>query len=88
MKGVARAISKYFGIIIILFMTVGFISPDVFNWVTSVVFGQSVINILLGVIMFGMGMTLSLEDFKLVLKRPLDVLKGTLAQFLIMPLIA
>ena len=38
--------------------------------------------------MFGMGMTLSLEDFKLVLKRPLDVLKGTLAQFLIMPLIA
>ena len=88
MKGVARAISKYFGIIIILFMTVGFISPDVFNWVTSVVFGQSVINILLGVIMFGMGMTLSLEDFKLVLKRPLDVLKGTLAQFTIMPLIA
>ena len=88
MKGVARVISKYFGIIIILFMTVGFISPDVFNWVTSVVFGQSVINILLGVIMFGMGMTLSLEDFKLVLKRPLDVLKGTLAQFLIMPLIA
>lgn len=88
MKRVARAISKYFGIIIILFMTVGFISPDVFNWVTSVVFGQSVINILLGVIMFGMGMTLSLEDFKLVLKRPLDVLKGTLAQFAIMPLIA
>lgn len=88
MRGIARVISKYFGIIIILFMTVGFISPDVFNWVTSVAFGQSVINILLGVIMFGMGMTLSLEDFKLVLKRPLDVLKGTLAQFAIMPLIA
>ncbi len=88
MRGIARVISKYFGIIIILFMTVGFISPDVFNWVTSVAFGQSVINILLGVIMFGMGMTLSLEDFKLVLKRPLDVLKGTLAQFTIMPLIA
>lgn len=88
MRGIVRVISKYFGIIIILFMTVGFISPDVFNWVTSVAFGQSVINILLAIIMFGMGMTLSLEDFKLVLKRPLDVLKGTLAQFAIMPLIA
>lgn len=88
MKNVAKLISKYFGLIVIIFMIIAFISPSVFNWVTSDFMGQSVINILLGVIMFGMGMTLSIDDFKLVLERPIDVLKGTALQFLIMPLLA
>ena len=69
-------------------MILGFVTPGAFKWVISKVFGQSVINILLGIIMFGMGMTLSLNDFKIVLKRPLDVLKGTAAQFIIMPVLA
>ena len=38
--------------------------------------------------MFGMGMTLSLDDFKEVLKQPKKVAIGVLAQFTIMPLIA
>ena len=38
--------------------------------------------------MFGMGMTLRFEDFKLVLQRPRDVFIGTVAQFGIMPLLA
>ncbi|HZH93320.1 MAG TPA: bile acid:sodium symporter family protein [Tissierellaceae bacterium] len=88
MKNVAKLISKYFGIIIILFMLVAFIEPGIFSWVTSQLFGQSVITLLLGIIMFGMGMTLNIEDFKIVLKRPLDILKGTLAQYTIMPLLA
>ncbi len=88
MKSLAKLISKYFGVIIIVFMMLGFITPDAFKWVTSKIFGQSVITILLGIIMFGMGMTLSINDFKIVLKRPMDVLKGTAAQFLVMPLIA
>ena len=88
MKNVARLISKYFGIVIIAFLVVAFIEPSVFSWVTSQLFGQSVITILLGIIMFGMGMTLNLEDFKVVLKRPVDILKGTIAQFTIMPLMA
>ena len=88
MKNVAKLISKYFGIIIILFMLVAFIEPGIFSWVTSQLFGQSVITLLLGIIMFGMGMTLNIEDFKIVLKRPMDILKGTLAQYTIMPLLA
>lgn len=88
MKNVAKLISKYFGIIIILFMLMAFIEPGIFSWVTSQLFGQSVITLLLGIIMFGMGMTLNIEDFKIVLKRPLDILKGTLAQYTIMPLLA
>ncbi|MBS7525984.1 bile acid:sodium symporter family protein [Fusibacter paucivorans] len=69
-------------------MILGFIQPTLFGWVLKKVFGQSMITILLGVIMFGMGMTLSLDDFKIVLQRPLDILKGTAAQFIVMPLLA
>ena len=43
---------------------------------------------LLGVIMFGMGTTLNLRDFALVLKRPVDVFVGVCAQYLIMPSLA
>ena len=43
---------------------------------------------LLGIVMFGMGMTLKLSDFKLVFQRPRDVFIGALAQFTIMPLLA
>ncbi len=46
------------------------------------------INPLLMVIMLGMGMTLHGSDFALVAKRPLPLLIGILAQFIIMPLSA
>ncbi len=46
------------------------------------------ISPLLGVIMFGMGMTLRLQDLSVVLLRPRDVLLGCLAQFTVMPLLA
>ena len=38
--------------------------------------------------MFGMGLTLNLQDFKIVFSRPKDILIGCLAQFTIMPLLA
>lgn len=40
------------------------------------------------IIMFGMGLTLSLPDFALVLKRPLPVIGGVILQFTVMPLLA
>ena len=43
---------------------------------------------MLGLVMFGMGMTLSVDDFKGVLSHPLEVGIGVFAQFLLMPLIA
>ena len=46
------------------------------------------INPLLGVIMFGMGLTLKPQDFRVVIQHPKDVLIGCLAQFTAMPLIA
>ncbi len=46
------------------------------------------INYMLGMVMFGMGLTLNLQDFKIVFSRPKDVIVGCLAQFTVMPLLA
>lgn len=43
---------------------------------------------LLGIIMFGMGMTLHARDFKLVIQRPKEVLIGCTAHYTIMPIVA
>ena len=57
--------------------------PASFLWIDT-----WAINPMLGVIMFGMGLTLSPHDFKIVLSRPKDILIGCLAQFTVMPLLA
>ncbi|PPA70366.1 bile acid:sodium symporter family protein [Jeotgalibacillus proteolyticus] len=73
---------KYFALIIIVFSILAFMVPGLFSS-----FG-AYITILLGVVMFGMGLTLKASDFKLVFSSPLPVLIGIVAQFLIMPTIA
>jgi BASS family bile acid:Na+ symporter len=67
---------------VILFAVLGFAFPTQFTWITPY------ITILLGVIMFGMGLTLSADDFKELLRRPLHVLIGVLVQYTVMPLLA
>lgn len=85
MKQICKLIGKYFGLMAVLFLALGMIMPQNFLWVLGKVQGVGVLSVLLGVVMFGMGTTLNLKDFELVLKRPLDVLIGVCAQFLIMP---
>ena len=46
------------------------------------------INYLLMIVMFGMGLTLKFDDFKIVFTRPKDIIIGCVAQFTIMPIIA
>jgi len=48
----------------------------------------SLVSVLLGVVMFGMGLATRPGDFKVVFSRPRDVLIGCLAQFTIMPALA
>ncbi len=88
MKKFCALIGKYFGIIAIVFLILGFVAPKGFTWVTGKVCGVSVLSCLLGVVMFGMGTTLSVKDFVLVLKRPKDVFMGAVAQFFVMPFLA
>ena len=54
----------------------------------SAVVKTSYVNILLGIVMFGMGMTLKLADFKVVFTKLKAVIVGILAQFVIMPVLA
>lgn len=56
--------------------------PQYFTWIAPW------ITTLLGIVMFGMGMTLKLDDFKLVLQHPKGVILGIISQFTIMPLLA
>lgn len=49
---------------------------------------KGVITPLLGVVMLGMGLTLTADSFRLVLKRPRVVVAGAAMQFLLMPLLA
>lgn len=85
MQGVERAgqvISKYFALIVILVSVVAYAVPGGFTWIAPY------ITILLGVIMFGMGLTMRGSDFAIVAKKPIPVFIGLVAQFIIMPSIA
>ncbi|MFK3939159.1 bile acid:sodium symporter family protein [Alkalihalobacillus sp. NPDC078783] len=85
MQGVERVgqvISKYFALIVILVSVVAYAVPGGFTWIAPY------ITYLLGIIMFGMGLTMRGSDFAVVAKRPIPVFIGLVAQFVIMPSIA
>jgi len=74
--------TKYMSLVVIAIAAIALFFPPTFKWAA-----KEVTN-LLGIVMFGMGMTLKADDFKLVFQRPKDVLIGAIAQFTIMPLLA
>lgn len=82
LEGISRFAGKYFALLVIIFSIIAFLVPSLFSS-----FG-SYITILLGVVMFGMGLTLKASDFKLVFTKPIPVIIGVVAQFSIMPTIA
>ena len=71
------------GVLVLLVAAVALCWPASFAWIDT-----WTINPMLGVIMFGMGLTLSPQDFRIVLTRPKDILIGCLAQYTVMPLLA
>jgi len=83
MKVLCDYIARWMGMIVLAVGAVSLFVPASFIWIDT-----WTINPMLGVIMFGMGLTLSPHDFKVVLSRPKDILIGCLAQFTVMPLLA
>lgn len=83
MKKLCHYISEYIGLLVLAAALLALTFPDIFGHVRP-----TVINYLLGVVMFGMGLTLNLRDFKIVFSRPKDIMIGCLAQFTVMPLLA
>lgn len=71
------------GLLVLATALLALAQPKLFGAVPT-----SVINYLLGIVMFGMGLTLRPLDFKIVFSRPRDVVIGCLAQFTVMPLLA
>jgi len=84
---VLEKISDFFGkfmaFIVLVVAALALFVPASSTWIQT-----SWVNYLLMIVMFGMGLTLKLEDFKLVFTRPKDILIGCIAQFTIMPLLA
>lgn len=78
----SRFVGNTFAIWVLLFAILAFYFPDHYRWL-----GAYIVP-LLGIIMFGMGLTLSRQDFAEVFVRPGRVAVGVLGQFLIMPVLA
>ena len=57
--------------------------PETLCWVKG-----DISSVILGVIMLTMGLTLTVDDFKELFRRPLDIFIGACAQYTLMPLIA
>ena len=83
MKKLCDIISQWMGVLVLIVAIVALFMPPSFMWINT-----WAINPMLGVIMFGMGLTLSPHDFRIILSRPIDILIGCLTQFSVMPLLA
>lgn len=77
---ILNALTNLFPVWVLAGGVLALIHPPLFTW-----FGKSAIVWGLAVIMLGMGMTLSVEDFRRVLAMPRAIATGFFAQFLIMP---
>lgn len=82
LERISQFVGNTFAIWVLLFAALAYFSPSTFVWI-----GPYIVP-LLGIIMFGMGLTLSTNDFKEVLKRPKEVTIGVVGQFVIMPSLA
>ena len=83
MKRICDFIARWMGVLVLLTAIGALLVPEPLASVD-----MWIINPLLGLIMFGMGLTLNPKDFRIVFSRPKDVLIGCLAQFTVMPFLA
>lgn len=84
LQSISKLLARYTSPFVILTAVVALCCPSFFAWVQQ----GSRPSVILGLIMLTMGCTLSMDDFRILLSRPLDILIGSLAQFTIMPLVA
>lgn len=83
MNSIYRAsswIASNITLVVVLVTALALAFPPSFTWI-----GGGAITPMLGVVMFGMGLTLKPNDFRPVLMRPKDIIVGELAQFVVMP---
>ena len=76
----ADLIASKMALIVVAVSAISLLAPTSFMWIST-----SAITPMLGVVMFGMGLTLKASDFKPILMHPREIIIGELAQFIIMP---
>jgi len=74
-----KVLTTYFAFWVIIISTISYFFPAPFLPI------KSYIAFLLGIIMFGMGMTLRTDDFKVAFTKPVPIILGVVLQFLVMP---
>lgn len=77
-----KVIGRWFTLLVVLWAAFNYVLPQTSLWLVPNV------SYLLGIILFGTGLTLKLEDFERIAKKPLPVLAGTVAHYVIMPTLA
>ncbi len=83
LEKISELFGKFMAVIVLVVAALALFVPKTGLWISV-----SWVNYLLMIVMFGMGLTLRLEDFKLVFTRPRDIIIGCIAQFTVMPLLA
>lgn len=83
LEKLSNLVGKYMAVIVIAVAALSLFSPGSVSFIKT-----TYVNTLLGIVMFGMGLTLKPGDFKVVFSRPKDVVIGCLAQFTLMPFLA
>ncbi len=82
LRFISQFANKTFPLWMLAFAAVAYVAPD------SFLFLAPWISPMLGLVMFGMGLTLKPSDFRAVLTHPKEVLLGVFAQYSLMPAIA
>ena len=83
LKNISNFFGKNMAIIVLIVAALSLFFPKSVSFIKT-----RYVNYLLMIVMFGMGLTLKFEDFKVVFTRPKDIIIGAIAQFTIMPLLA
>lgn len=74
-------LTRFFPIWIVIFVGIALTNPEPFKTIPKI------IPYLLGSVMLFMGLTMKLDDFKLVFKQPKNVIAGIILRYLIMPFV-
>ncbi|WP_157150078.1 bile acid:sodium symporter family protein [Brachyspira sp. SAP_772] len=83
LKQISNFFGKHMSVIVLVVAALALFFPKSVSFIKT-----SYVNYLLMTSMFCMGITLKLEDFKVLFTRPRDIVIGAIAQFTIMPLLA
>ena len=79
---VGDVLTRYAAVLIVALSVWAYFMPGLFSWMTGYT------SLFLGVIMFGMGLTIRAADFRVVFTHPKEVLLGACLQYTVMPLAA